>query len=420
VILAIPPFMSPKGVIKPHNRFSVQSKRSEVLFVDYIAEHLTPNGRAAVVVPEGIIFQSQSAYKQLREMLVKHYLVAVISLPAGVFNPYSGVKTSILLLDKPLAKKSNDILFLKIDNDGFNLGAQRRPIDRNDLPAAVKSVRTFRQAIEAGAPETFDAERYRNALVVSRERIGENGEWNLSGDRYAEATVNVSVFDFVPLGQAASRAKQGITPSKNSGSVNYIGLENIESGTGGLVGEVVTDFSEIKSTKTVFQVNNVLYGKLRPNLNKVHLATFDGICSTDIFAYQPHDYCIPEYLAYVMRSPQFNGEVLKGLSGAQLPRVNAEFIENIQIPVPPLEVQKAIVAEIEGYQKIIDGARQVVENYQPRIPIHPDWPMVELGEVAENLDSQRVPITKGDRKEGPYPNGTYLSFLGWPFFRTSS
>ena len=60
VILANPPFMSPKGGIRPHNRFSVQSKRSEVLFVDYMAEHLTPNGRAGIIVPEGIIFQSQA------------------------------------------------------------------------------------------------------------------------------------------------------------------------------------------------------------------------------------------------------------------------------------------------------------------------------------------------------------------------
>jgi len=176
IILANPPFMSPKGGIKPHKRFSVQSKRSEVLFVDYIAEHLTPNGRAAVIVPEGIIFQSQNAYKQLREMLVKGYLVAVVSLPAGVFNPYSGVKTSILVMDKPLVKKSDDVLFIKIDNDGFNLGAQRRPIDKNDLPAAVEMVHAFRHAIVVENPEAFNSERYRNALVVSRERIGENGQ----------------------------------------------------------------------------------------------------------------------------------------------------------------------------------------------------------------------------------------------------
>jgi len=72
VIMANPPFMTPKGGIRPHNRFSIKAKRSEVLFVDYIAEHLNPGGRAGVIVPEGIIFQSQKAYKALRKMLIEN------------------------------------------------------------------------------------------------------------------------------------------------------------------------------------------------------------------------------------------------------------------------------------------------------------------------------------------------------------
>ena len=87
VILANPPFMSPKGGIRPHNRFSVKSKRSEVLFVDYMAEHLTPTGRAGIIVPEGIIFQSQKAHTALRKMLVEEYLVAVVSLPVRRLQP---------------------------------------------------------------------------------------------------------------------------------------------------------------------------------------------------------------------------------------------------------------------------------------------------------------------------------------------
>jgi type I restriction enzyme M protein len=104
VILANPPFMSPKGGIRPHKKFSISSNRSEVLFVDYIAEHLNSKGRAGIIVPEGVIFQSGTAYKDLRKMLVDNYLYAVVSLPAGIFNPYSGVKTSILLMDKRLPK----------------------------------------------------------------------------------------------------------------------------------------------------------------------------------------------------------------------------------------------------------------------------------------------------------------------------
>ena len=158
VILANPPFMSPKGGIKPHKRFSIQAKRSEVLFVDYMAEHLTPTGRAGIIVPEGIIFQSQTAYTQLRKLLVENSLVAVVSLPAGCFNPYSGVKTSILILDKSLARQSDTIAFFKVENDGFGLGAQRRAIEKNDLPqvhaelaAYLRALRS-RQSVEPSPP----------------------------------------------------------------------------------------------------------------------------------------------------------------------------------------------------------------------------------------------------------------------------
>src|SRR5690606_10591539 len=119
-------------------------------------------GRAGVIVPEGIIFQSQKAYKALRRTLVENYLVAVISLPAGVFQPYSGVKTSILILDKSLARQSDTIGFFKVENDGFNLGAQRRPIDKNDLPHVLGEVNEYLRRLrakESVAPEDFTPTR---------------------------------------------------------------------------------------------------------------------------------------------------------------------------------------------------------------------------------------------------------------------
>ena len=83
--------------------------------MDYMAEHLTPGGRAGIIVPEGVIFQSQKAHTRLRKLLVDEYLVAVVSLPAGVFKPYSGVKTSILILDRALARRSDRIAFFKVE-----------------------------------------------------------------------------------------------------------------------------------------------------------------------------------------------------------------------------------------------------------------------------------------------------------------
>lgn len=148
VILANPPFMTPKGGIKPHELFSIQANRAEVLFVDYIIEQLKLNGRAGIIVPEGIIFQSSNAYKNLRKKLIEEgYLYAVVSLPSGVFQPYSGVKTSILFIDRELAKKTDEILFVKVENDGYDLGAQRRKIDKNDLPRALEEIKEFRKKV---------------------------------------------------------------------------------------------------------------------------------------------------------------------------------------------------------------------------------------------------------------------------------
>ena len=139
VILANPPFMTPKGGIRPHKKFGVKANRSEVLFVDYFMEHLTADGRAAVIVPEGIIFQSAGAYASLRKLLLDGYLWAVVSLPAGLFNPYSGVKTSILFMDRKVAASSGPILFAKVEADGYDLGAQRRANGVGDLPAALRA-----------------------------------------------------------------------------------------------------------------------------------------------------------------------------------------------------------------------------------------------------------------------------------------
>jgi type I restriction enzyme M protein len=385
IILANPPFMSPKGGIKPHKRFSIQAKRSEVLFVDYIAEHLTPNGRAAIIVPEGIIFQSQGAYKELRKMLVGNSLVAVISLPAGCFNPYSGVKTSILILDKALARQSDSIGFFKVENDGYGLGAQRRAIEKNDLPQVQAEVISFLQALRDGQP-TADLQPT-CGLIVTKEKIAANGDYNLSGERYRDGVVSVSSWPFVSVGDVFNKGGHTVMPEILDGPVTYIGLENITQKTGEIEGGVITNNpADIKSLKNVFKPRDILYGKLRPNLNKVWLADRKGICSTDIFVIEAIEGMTdPALYAYLFRSARFNDAVMGQLKGAQLPRIGWSSFAELQIPLPPLEVQQEIVAEIEGYQKVINGARAVLEHYRPHIPIHPDWPMVELGEVCDGF-----------------------------------
>jgi type I restriction enzyme M protein len=403
VILANPPFMSPKGGIKPHRRFSIQAKRSEVLFVDYMAEHLTPTGRAGIIVPEGIVFQSQGAYTELRKMLVENSLVAVVSLPAGVFQPYSGVKTSILILDKSLARQTDTIAFFKVENDGFALGAQRREIDKNDLPQVCAELSEYLRHLRAR--ESVENFQQTLGLVVMKDKIAENGDYNLTGERYREGAVNVSTWPLVSVSEAFRKSEQSVLPETLDGPVTYLGLENITQGTGGITGAVVSENpADIKSLKNVFKPRDILYGKLRPNLNKVWVSDRKGICSTDIFVLEALEgKADPVLFSYIFRSQRFNDAVMGQLKGAQLPRIGWSSFAELQIPLPPLAVQKEIVAEIAGYQKVIDGARAVLDNYRPHIPIRPDWPKRFLGGLAENLDSRRVPITKGDRKAGPFP-----------------
>jgi type I restriction enzyme M protein len=417
VILANPPFMSPKGGIIPHKRFSVQSKRSEVLFVDYIAEHLTPTGRAAVIVPEGIIFQSAKAYMQLRKMLVEKYLYAVVSLPAGVFNPYSGVKTSILLMNRQIAAKASCLLFIKVENDGFDLGAQRRAIDRNDLPAAAEILAEYRRKVFAEQKQpslSFQKMMDRgNALIVPKETIARNGEYNLTGERYRVVERRgKQKWPMVKLGDVCSLITDTIEPHNHQGTVEYIGLENIESNSGKLIGKTLTSYTQIKSLKNIFSRHDILYGKLRPTLNKVYFSQFSGVCSTDIIVLRAKEIILPALLDMYLRSDVLNQKIIKGVIGAQLPRVKFEYMANLPVPLPPLEIQQEIVAEIEGYQKIIDGARQVVDNWKPRIEVDPVWPVVKLGDAP-------VQIIDGDRGEN-YPKKEDFSPQGYCLFLNTS
>ncbi|MBN2269942.1 MAG: N-6 DNA methylase [Sedimentisphaerales bacterium] len=388
IILANPPFMSPKGGIKPHNRFSIQAKRSEVLFVDYMAEHLTPSGRAGIIVPEGIIFQSQTAYKDLRKLLVENALVAVISLPAGVFNPYAGVKTSILILDKSLARQSDTIAFFKVENDGFGLGAQRRAIEKNDLPQVQAELALYLQALLTKA--ATDNLILTTGIIVPKEKIAANGDYILSGERYRVGAARATRFPIVQLGEVAEVVAGQSPPSE---SYN-------ETGTGIPFYQGKTEFGEmfIGAPKTWttdpqrFAESGDILISVRAPVGPVNLANQRLCIGRGLAAIKPIEgKLMPSYTFYFLRSQE---EYIKGDAGAVFASINRSQIEAIQIPLPPLEVQKRIVAEIEGYQKVINGARAVIDNYRPHIPIHPDWPILRLQEVCDKITdgTHRTPI----------------------------
>jgi restriction endonuclease S subunit len=129
-----------------------------------------------------------------------------------------------------------------------------------------------------------------------------------------------------------------------------------------LVGTIKTDYQTIKSTKTVFKKGDILYGKLRPNLNKVYLAEQDGICSTDILVFRFENINLAYFYKYYLMLPVFNNEVLKTVSGQQLPRTSWTDIKEIKIPfIKDVELTN-LVASIQTIEANIAAAQQIINT----------------------------------------------------------
>lgn len=380
VILANPPFMSPKGGVSTHSKFSIQSTRSEVLFVDYIMNHLRPQGRAGIIVPEGVIFQSGKSHTQLRKNLVEDGLSAVVSLPSGVFNPYAGVKTSILLFDNEVAKKSKEILFVKIENDGFDLGAQRRPITKNDLPEALEILTKWKKG-----------EKVESKLVVhvEKSKIAESGDYNLSGDRYRMATDYTNAkWPMVEVGELCELGRGRVISKKdmesNPGPFPVFSSQTTNNGTFGYLDSYDFDGEYVTWTTDGANAGTVFYRKGKFNCTNV--------CGT-LKAKKPN--VSMKYLTVALNNVAYKHVIQVGN-----PKLMNNVVAKIKIPLPPLEIQEQIVAELDGYQNIITGARQITTNWKPVIDIDPEWDKVKLGDVLETSSGGTPLKSKNEYYDG--------------------
>ena len=362
VILANPPFMSPKGGIVPHDKFGVNSKRAEVLFTDYIAEHLKLGGRAGVVVPEGVIFQSGTAYKQLRKMLIEdNYLWAVISLPAGVFNPYSGVKTSILLFDRVRAEKNTEVLFFQADNDGYSLGAQRKEIKENDLPEALEAVNRWKDSKKIVSEKV---------LYIEKDKIRETEEYKLSIDNYKETVDYSNVkWPMVELGEMVEFEKKS---TRKAGEGKEDGLYKFF---------VSSQIQKKYIDKADYKSENLILGT--GGMASVHIAK-NFSTSTDVFVFHSKNEKLRnKYLYYLLKNKI---EIInKGFRGQGIKHLSKEYLKSIKFPLPPLDIQMKIVEEIDRYQNTIDGAEKIINNWKPSFDIEPEWKLTELKDVCHKI-----------------------------------
>ena len=184
VILANPPFSGRLDKDRIVDDVKVgRTTQTELLFLQYMLNHLKDGGRCGVVVPEGVLFGPTGAHRELRRKLVENNTVeAVLSLPGGVFNPYAGVKTSLLVFRK--GGTTDRVMFLHADNDGFRLDANHdRPIGEDDLPGLITAFR------DRGARGTAWAERVVGANWTEKWWFADAeairaADFNLSARRY--------------------------------------------------------------------------------------------------------------------------------------------------------------------------------------------------------------------------------------------
>ena len=189
VVLANPPFtgsLDSEGVADDLLKVT-KTKKTELLFLALMLRILKIGGRCAVIVPDGVLFGASKAHKQIRQELIeKHNLHGVISMPSGVFKPYAGVSTAILLFTKTGMGGTEKVWFYDMQADGFSLDDKRNPIEENDIEDIVKRYENLE--------EEKNRKRTEKSFFVSKEEIVEN-DYDLSINKYKEIVYEEVVYE---------------------------------------------------------------------------------------------------------------------------------------------------------------------------------------------------------------------------------
>lgn len=346
VILANPPFMSPKGGIKPHKRFSIQAKRSEVLFVDYMAEHLSPSGRAGIIVPQGILTDKSAAFSKLRSKLINEYgLEAVITLPAGCFRPYADAETAILIFQKQ--KSSDSVWFYELTNDGFTQDDRRTPIPDNDIPEIVRLWPS-----RGDSPKSFS---------VTLSEIKERGE-DLSLGEYKKDHLAIATKD-IPRGWHVMRL-DSIVEEVNirAGENHQYPVLSVTKHKGFVRSSEYFKkriFSDDTSSYKLVERGQFAYSTIHLDEGAIgYLEQCDaGIISPMYKVFRLKETKVdiqPAFLYHILKSTPLV-EKYKNFGKGSIKRrksVSFEKFGSISIPIPPPPIQRRLVAHIKGVQEL--------------------------------------------------------------------
>lgn len=191
LVLANPPF---KGSIDAERTSKdllalTKTKKTELLFLALFLRSLKIGGRCASIVPDGVLFGSSNAHKAIRkEIIENHKLEAIISMPSGVFKPYAGVSTAIMIFTKTTQGGTDKVWFYDMTADGFSLDDQRQPVTENDIPDIINRFNNRE------SDEEQKRARTEKSFFVSKEEIAEN-DYDLSINKYKEIVIEKKEYD---------------------------------------------------------------------------------------------------------------------------------------------------------------------------------------------------------------------------------
>jgi len=345
VILANPPFMSPKGGIKPHKRFSVQASRSEVLFVDYMAEHLSPQGRAAIIVPEGVLERTDTAYKQLRELLLHEHLIGVISLPAGLFLPYTKVKTSILVFDRQMARKGLPVLFSQVSHIGISLDSARIEVMENDLPHVLDDYRAMR------AGENI----FKSSWLVDRKKLLA-APYRLVGSQF-KPRISSSSYPFVRLGEIC-HIEKGRSSSTRTPTGEYPLVVRGED-------RLTSDTYQYEGEAVCVPILSLAHGK--GQIKRIHYIRGQFAVADLLAVLQPKnpDSLNAKYLYLALN--RVKDDLAGRMQGAVHVTLKLPDLRNFEIPLPPPEVQHDLAEKYEELKEVIEHTEELIAKRQADI-----------------------------------------------------
>jgi type I restriction enzyme M protein len=377
------------------NLYDLPSNNGDSICVQHCMKainSLSENGRMALVVPEGFLFRKDLS--KAREYLLKNcQLQSIISLPQGVFLPYTGVKTDIIYATKVNQKlksseKRKDFWYFDVKNDGYTLDNHRRKLETT---SDLSKYEEYRKLDNDQASDMMKV----GFEIIPFDKVRKNS-FVLVGSRYRKSITTVSdsirtiqlgnVADFV-RGIAFPKAAQRIEPDDNS--LKIVTTRAAQSDGIDFSNIIYIDSKYIKKEKLISQgdilislansldlVGRVTY--VDKNYKNLSFGAFMGLIRVD------RTKVYPAYLFDVLQSQKAR-DYFKCVAKTTTNISNLTFddLSNFLLPLPSLETQIKIASECEGYRQVITGAKTIIENYKPKIQIKESWTVKKLSALCD-------------------------------------